>query len=297
MIILLLIFLIFTFLNAKKSNPKTQYSNHRKIEPPADSHHFHATKPDWVKGEVIRLKALLPNFGCRKIAHTFNRLHGHKEVFVGKTYVGYTIKQHQYEIQIMRQKIKNKLPRNFEQNSIWGIDLTGKTDTSGKTHNIFGIIEFQSRASLTLKAIKDKSSISLLRHILDCIERYGKPKAIRTDNESIFTSRLFRFSLKLLGIRHQKIQKAAPWQNGRIERFFGTLKNRLNCWSVNSMSQLNNDLTTFRFWYNHVRPHQNIAGKTPAEAWQGRNVYKSGYRDTQYLHEWEGLLTGYYLPT
>ncbi|WP_410351745.1 hypothetical protein [Thiohalophilus sp.] len=43
--------------------------------------------------------------------------------------------------------------------------------------------------------MKDKASLTLLRHLLDAIEHYGKPKIVRTDNEVIFTSRLFRFSL------------------------------------------------------------------------------------------------------
>ena len=30
-------------------------------------------KPAWVQREVIRLKALMPQAGCRLIAHTFNR--------------------------------------------------------------------------------------------------------------------------------------------------------------------------------------------------------------------------------
>ncbi|NIP27488.1 MAG: DDE-type integrase/transposase/recombinase, partial [Phycisphaerae bacterium] len=67
-----------------------------------------------------------------------------------------------------------------------------------------------------------------LRHLLDAIERYGKPKFLRTDNETVFTSRLFRFGLWLLGIKHQRTDKGCPWMNGRVERFFGTLKQKLS---------------------------------------------------------------------
>ena len=160
MIFLLLIALILRLLISGRNNQRILRFKTRKLELAATTHYFHAKKPEWVKGEILRLKALLPNFGCRKIANTFNRLYKHKGVSVGKTYVSYTIKHHQYEIQILRRKIKNKLPRDFEHNSCWGIDLTGKTDCSGKTHSIFGVIEFRSRACLKLKAVKDKSSIT-----------------------------------------------------------------------------------------------------------------------------------------
>ena len=44
-------------------------------------------KPDWVVEEIVRLKALMPDAGCRRIADTFNRLHaapcGDREQDVG----------------------------------------------------------------------------------------------------------------------------------------------------------------------------------------------------------------------
>lgn len=35
-------------------------------------------KPEWVTHEVLRLKALMGKAGCRSVAMTFNRLHGHR---------------------------------------------------------------------------------------------------------------------------------------------------------------------------------------------------------------------------
>ena len=103
------------------------------------------------------------------------------------------------------------------------MDLTGKTDSQGQTHSLLGVVEHASRGCLLVQAVTDKSSITLLRHLLDVIERYGKPKIVRTDNEAVFTSRLFRMVLGLLRIKHQTTDLHCPWQNGRIERLFGTL--------------------------------------------------------------------------
>ena len=41
-----------------------------------------------------------------------------------------------------------------------------------------------------------------------------------------------------------------PWQNGKVERFFGTLKQKLNQWDIYSIESLNQSLHVFRF----VRP-------------------------------------------
>jgi putative transposase len=136
--------------------------------------------------------------------------------------------------------------------------------------------------------------ITLPRKRLDAIERYGKPQAIRTDNEAIFNSSLFRISLALLRIAHQTTELHCPWQNGRIERFFGTLKAKLDRWAVPDQAALNASLTIFRCWYNHVRPHQHLQGHTPAEAWDRRNIRRRPRRRV-WFEAWDGLLQGEYL--
>ncbi|MBI5436495.1 MAG: transposase family protein [Nitrosomonadales bacterium] len=152
-----------------------------------------------------------------------------------------------------------------------------KTDANGSLHFLLGILDHGSRALLHLQALRDKTTGTVLDCLHQAIQTYGKPKVIRTDNEAcpepvevgMFTSRAFSHALKKLGIRHQRTDPGCPWQNGRIERLFGTLKQKLDQWQVPDFAQLNRDLDTFCHWYNHVRPHQNLDGKTPAEAWSG----------------------------
>jgi len=151
--------------------------------------------------------------------------------------------------------------------------MTGKTDSTRQLHNILGIIEHQSRCCLTLKSLADKASITLLENLIAAIKLYGKPKIIRTDNEAVFTSSLFRLGLWMLGIKYQTTEVACPWQNGKVKRFFGTLKQKLNQWEVASPEELAHSLQLFRFWYNHVRPHDYLDGSTPAEIWSGNKSY------------------------
>ncbi len=295
MILLLTIFHIFLYFFPFKQNTPAGYGKRKTIES-IRTFHLHPKKPKWVSKELIRMKAFMPDVGCRKLAESFNRRYARsKNMTVGKTYVSNIIKKHQYEIQLLRKNIKHRIPRPLPVNIVWGLDLTGKTDTQNKLHNILGIIDHGSRGCLCLKGLKNKASITLLRHILDAIELYGQPKIIRTDNETVFTSRLFCFGLSLLGIKHQKIDKGCPWQNGRVERFFGTLKEKLNQWDVNSRTQLNGALSQFRFWYNHVRPHQHLDGRTPAEVWQGIDIYQQKIKKDYFFNAWDGLLTGYFL--
>lgn len=238
----------------------------------------------------------MPDAGCRRIAATFNRLHAVKRrMTVSKSFVADCVRRHRYEIEDLRRTWKQRVPCPVPINRTWGIDLTAKSDADGEVHAILGIIDHGSRRAITLTALKDKSSIYLLRRLLDAIERFGMPRFIRTDNEAVFASRLFALGLQWLGIRHQRTDPGCPWMNGRIERLFGTLKGKLDQWMVMNIGELNVALGEFSDWYNHVRPHQHLAGWTPTEAWSGIDPYVRSPGRVQAFSAWDGLLTGFYL--
>ncbi len=70
------------------------------------------------------MKALMPNDGCRKLADSFNRrFAASKKMTVSKTYVSNVIRQYQYEIQVLRNNIKHRIPKPMPINRVWGIDL------------------------------------------------------------------------------------------------------------------------------------------------------------------------------
>lgn len=83
--------------------------------------------------------------------------------------------------------------------------------------------------------------------------------------------------------------------NGPAERLFGTLKERLNQLSVANKSSLRCALDEFVFWYNCIRHHQHLAGRTPFEAWNKIDPYHLPPKETHYFSAWDGLLTGYAL--
>lgn len=276
----------------------SQLQRRRKNLHPANinNHHHSRQKPDWLKAEIIRLKAHMPQAGCRSIADICNRrFAASRKITVGKTCVHQILQQYDYEIQILRRNLKHIKPKSVPRNLIWGIDLTGKTDADGTLHFLFGILDHGSRALLHLRALHDKTTQTLITNISEVICTYGKPKIIRTDNEGMFTSHAFRQWLKRLGIRHQLTDPGCPWQNGRIERLFGTLKQKLDQWQVQNHAQLNRDLKIFCYWYNHVRPHQNLNGRTPADAWCGINPYAKQPKQEYWFEAWDGLLAGYEL--
>ena len=81
----------------------------------------------------------------------------------------------------------------------------------------------------------------------------------------------------------------------RVERFFGTFKKLANLWALPPGAEPQNDLDIFRFWYNHLRPHQHLNGLTPAQQWSGKGPDLS--REASFFSAWDGLLTGFYCPS
>jgi putative transposase len=287
--LLLLVAALFV-LKARRSGPRRR---RRVVAPPAiPAGYRFPPKPPWVRPEILRLKALLPQAGVRTLANTFNQLHAQKRrTTVGKSYVANVLRGSQQEVMLLRREIRRRRPRPTARNQVWALDLTFAPLDSGETGPLLGVIDHGTRACLTLEHLGTRTTIGVLRHLLDLIERFGKPRAVRTDSEALFTSKLSRACLALLGIRHQRIERCAPWQNGRVERFFGTLKRALREQRLTA-----EDLATFRTWYNHLRPHQGLNGLTPARAWQGEALPPTSRRKPVFVTAWKGVLRGFYVP-
>lgn len=192
---------------------------------------------------------------------------------VSKTYVADTCRKQQYEILHARRKLKHRVPRLIPRNRVWGCDLLVKTDQQGQPHLALAILDHGSRACLRLQRLSDKSSLTLLQELVQAVRSYGRPQFLRTDNEAVLVSRLFRLGLWLLGIRHQRIELGCPWQNGRVERFIGTVKQELTTDPITDERELTRTLQKIRTWYNHERPHDHLQGRTPAEVWAGIDIF------------------------
>jgi transposase InsO family protein len=68
----------------------------------------------------------------------------------------------------------------------------------------WGIIDHGSRRLLRLKQLPRKCTLTLLGHLFLAMARLGVPAVIRTDNEGMFTSALWKAALKTMGIRHRR---------------------------------------------------------------------------------------------
>lgn len=271
---------------ARGNGQKRAFCGNKKISG------FPQPKPMWVKDAVL---ALHENSPCshRKLADTFNRIYfADTGVSVGRTWVRETIKKHEHDQLQMQKGLKHRIPRHQERNIIWGIDTTCIRDAQGTVHLAIGIIDHGSRKCLRLHHLKRFNGWTFLGHLFLAVGKYGKPAAIRTDNHAVFHSRRVQRALKLARIKSTFSAPGKPWQNGRIERFFGTIKAALAGYGVMNQTHLVQSLVQFQFWYNFTRPHQHLNGRTPAEAWDGIDPFFAPVKTVHGFVAWGGRLRG-----
>lgn len=310
---LLLVFIV-VLVAARRQPPARWWPRHRRstpvsAPPMSDGEALGSgcmrvrRKPDWVLQEVLRLKALMPHHGVRRIAMTFNRLQAATSATVGKSFVANAIAANQCAIVALRCELRSREPRPVKVNAIWAMDLSFHRDKvqgrgEEKQHAIVGILDHGSRLGTHLVVAVNRTSWTLLGHLCLAMGRHGKPKRLRTDNEAIFTSFTFRAFLWLAGIAHQRIDTCAPWQNGRIERLFGSLKPLLRQLVIPCRAALQAALDEFRLFHNQVQPHQNLRGHTPAEAWNTTSIKPTRIDPSSpvFVQALNGLLAGFYVP-
>lgn len=251
-------------------------------------------KPAWVVDEVIQLFTG-ECFSFRRTQAEFNRRHAKNGMTISLGTVYAWVRKYCSEAELVRVRTRHLVPNFSPANLRWNLDGTGKVDATGKQHFILGMVDYGTRFNLCLERLGVANSTAILRCVLRCVKQYGKPKIIKTDNASVFKSAEFEHGLQVAGIRHEFSDPGKPWQNGRIERLFLTLKEKLNLIVPISAADLDELLAEFRFWYNAVRPHQHLHHYTPLEVWAGVNPFSDEPKQIYKFIAWEGLLQGFYM--
>ena len=253
---------------------------------------FPAAKPAWVKPAILELHEQL-GVSHRKLAAAFNHVYfASTGISVGRTWVRETLKKHEYEKLHIQKTLKHRVPRFLKKNAIWGIDTTCVRDASLKQHIVLGIIDHGSRMNVLLQNVKRFNAWTFLEYLFLTIGMYGKPKAIKMDNHQVFRSQLVKQVCAWVGVRLRFSEPGKPWQNGRIERFFGTLKVALKRYVIQDGWHLIQSIEQFQLWYNVTRPHQHLKGFTPMNVWCGQDPLRSIPKDVAIYSAWNSTLKG-----
>ena len=91
-------------------------------------------------------------------------------------------------------------------------------------------------------------------------------RRIISDNGSPYRSRVFRSALRRLRIKHTRTRPYRPQTNGKVERWIRTVLSECFYLEVFGNGQQRRlALERFIGYYNDIRPHLGIGGRTPRQ--------------------------------
>ena len=166
----------------------------------------------------------------------------------------------------MRNNPKNPSIVPLQQNIEWAIDFMHDSLESGRKIRSLNIIDPFNRQCKGIYIRHNLPAVRVIELLEQSIEKYGKPKYIRTDNGPEFISKMFQLWLHKNEIGWSKIEKGKPQQNCHVERFNKTM--REDFFDANlffSLDQVNQMATDFQKEYNYERPHESLNNLTPIE--------------------------------
>ena len=160
-------------------------------------------------------------------------------------------------------------------NDVWTVDFKGWWRVlDGARCEPLTVRDAASRYVLALVATATTGDA--VRAIFELLfRRHGVPKAIQCDNGAPFISVRSRAGLSALsawwvtlGIRVVRSRPGCPQDNGAHERMHADVSAEVQSNPAENLTAQQRDLDRWRQEFNHVRPHESLGGKTPAEVYK-----------------------------
>ena len=150
---------------------------------------------------------------------------------------------------------------------------------SNQTYYLLGVLDDLSR-TCWLEVISDKKALTVMFAVLKAFNMLKSTynieiDAVMTDNGAEFGSgphtknkeeHPFERLLLEMQMKHRYTKPYRPQTNGKIERFWKTLKEDFIEDSLfNDIKDLKEELLGYIVYYNEHRPHSSLNGLTPKE--------------------------------
>jgi putative transposase len=179
-------------------------------------------------------------------------------------------------------------------NDVWTIDFKGWWRTrDGARCEPLTVRDAFSRYVLSTKVMATPSMDPVWHEMERLFRRYGVPRAIQCDNGGPFVAVSSRGGLTRLsawwlslGIRLIRSRPGCPQDNGAHERMHRDMSEDVQAIPNDSPQGAQRALDRWRQEFNHIRPHDALDGKVPADVYRPqpqrslrchRHVYPSGW--------------------
>ena len=162
-------------------------------------------------------------------------------------------------------------------NELWQTDITHWQLADGEHAEILNVIDDHSRLFICSHAYSYVNARDVVESFHRAAELHGLPAALLSDNGAVFTASArhgkvaLQTELEQLGVAAKNSRPYHPQTRGKVERLHQTLKRYLDKQPpAITIPQLQAELDAFVHYYNHIRPHRALEGRTPLQAYSAR---------------------------
>jgi putative transposase len=129
---------------------------------------------------------------------------------------------------------------------------------------LIAVLDWYSRRVLSWRLSNTLTTDFCVEAVEEAMRLYGRPGIFNTDQGSQFTSTEFTGLLNLNGIRISMDGKGCWRDNVFVERLWRTIKyEQVYLHAYGSMDDAKAHLKEYLEFYNGVRPHRSLDGRTP----------------------------------
>ena len=166
-------------------------------------------------------------------------------------------------------------------NHIWAYDFVQDADRQGNKLYILTVMDEFTREGLATQVTNETSAEGVVAVLATLRDVYGTPAYLRSDNGAEFVALALQGWLVQHAIKPLYIDPGCPWQNGKDERFNGTVRDEcLNMQLFGSLIEARIRLEAFRQHYNTERPHSALGYQTPLAFKQAWNEAQNKDQDS-----------------
>lgn len=152
-------------------------------------------------------------------------------------------------------------------NQVWSTDITYLPMARGFMY-LVAVIDWYSRRVLSWRISNSMDTAFCVDCLQEALDEYGAPEVFNTDQGAQFTSKAFTGVLEATGIAISMDGRGRALDNIFVERLWRTVKYEdVYLKGYATVAELTLGLAQYFAFYNGERPHQALAGRTPAEVY------------------------------
>jgi len=147
---------------------------------------------------------------------------------------------------------------------MWAYDFVEDALADGSKLRVLTVMDEFTREGLALDVELTTSAQRVISVLTTLVAQHGAPQHLRSDNGAEFTASAVQTWLAQAQVETLYIEPGKPWQNGKEERFNGTVRDEcLNMHVFTSLAEARVRLNAFCHQYNTERPHSQLRYLTP----------------------------------